>query len=86
MRALKAMPLVLLAVTAWADPSGKRWATPPIAFFVGSSVGNRGVTSITGGVPYSTVLSRTQAAFRSSRSWLSSCRAALSFSSAMAPR
>ncbi|MBS1149681.1 MAG: hypothetical protein H6Q89_1379 [Myxococcaceae bacterium] len=64
MRLHRALALLLLASSvASADPSGKKWFTLPVNYRIASSVDNAGTTSINGGIAYSTVVGRTQAAF-----------------------
>lgn len=64
MRLHRALALLVLASSvASADPSGKKWFTLPVTYRIASSVDNTGGTSINGGVAYSTVVGRTQAAF-----------------------
>ena len=66
MKSSRALLLLTLAATvASADPSGKRWATPPVTFHLAASVNNGGTTTLTGseGILYSTALARMQAAF-----------------------
>jgi uncharacterized protein (TIGR03382 family) len=55
--------LVLASSVASANPSGKKWFQLPVAYRTASSIDNTGGTSINGGIAYSTVVGRTQAAF-----------------------
>ena len=64
MRFHRALALLLMASSvASADPSGKKWPTLPVSYRIAASVDNTGGTTITGGIAYSTVVGRTQAAF-----------------------
>ncbi len=64
MRLPRGVALLLLASSiAAADPSGKKWFKLPVPFRIAASVDNTGASSINGGIAYSTVVGRTQAAF-----------------------